>query len=94
MQGVFLQLWNQALRYDERRGHFTSWLFVMARNRALDRVRTRAVRSRTVAALDPPEPGARDEAELALVDRERRETVLGALAQLPSGQRQAIELAF
>lgn len=94
VQDVFLQLWNQALRYDERRGLFTSWLFVMARNRALDRVRSRASRARAVAAVEAPETSHRADAEDTLVDREQRHTVLAALAQLPTGQRQAIELAF
>ena len=93
MQDVFLQLWNARVRYDERRGRFTSWLFVMARNRALDRLRQRGSRPQG----DPPtgregsgEPGA----ESQVLDGELRRSVLEALASLPPGQREAIELSF
>jgi RNA polymerase sigma-70 factor (ECF subfamily) len=93
VQDVFLQLWNARVRYDERRGRFTSWLFVMARNRALDRLRQRSTRPQG----DPPTgregsdlPGA----ESLVMEGERRRTVLEALARLPQGQRQAIELSF
>jgi RNA polymerase sigma-70 factor, ECF subfamily len=93
VQDLFLQLWNAPSRYDARRGKFTSWLFVMARNRALDRLRQRATRARTHAeeAHEPPPPAS---AESRLLDGERRRTVQGALAQLPESQRQAIELSF
>jgi RNA polymerase sigma-70 factor (ECF subfamily) len=93
VQDVFLQLWNARVRYDERRGRFTSWLFVMARNRALDRLRQRGSRPQG----DPPtgregsdDPGA----EAAVLDGERRRTVMEALARLPERQREAIELSF
>jgi RNA polymerase sigma-70 factor (ECF subfamily) len=65
----------------------------MARNRALDRLRQRSTRPQG----DPPTgregsdlPGA----ESLVMEGERRRTVLEALARLPQGQRQAIELSF
>jgi len=94
VQDLFLQLWNTPARYDARRGKFTSWLFVMARNRALDRLRQRASRTRTHAqdAQEPtPSPAS---AETRLLDGERRRTVQSALASLPEGQRKALELSF
>jgi RNA polymerase sigma-70 factor (ECF subfamily) len=96
VQDLFLQLWNAPSRYDARRGKFTSWLFVMARNRALDRLRQRATRARTHAeeAHEPPGPPADSGAEGRLLEGERRRSVQGALAQLPEGQRRAIELSF
>jgi len=92
-QDVFLQLWNATVRYDPRRGRFTSWLFVMARNRALDRLRQRGSRPQG----EPPtgregsdEPGA----ETRLLEAERRRRVIEALARLPGSQREALELSF
>jgi RNA polymerase sigma-70 factor (ECF subfamily) len=93
VQDVFLQLWNARIRYDERRGKFTSWLFVMARNRALDRVRRRGSRPRGEPATER-EIAHAPEAERHLLDGERQRKVLHALAQLPSVQREAIELSF
>jgi RNA polymerase sigma-70 factor (ECF subfamily) len=95
VQDLFLQLWNAPARYDARRGKFSSWLFVMARNRALDRLRQRATRARTHAE-ETREPSAAsfESAESRLLEGERRRTVQGALAQLPEGQRRALELSF
>jgi len=94
VQDLFLQLWHAPARFDAHRGKLTSWLFVMARNRALDRLRQRASRART-HAQDSQEPTpAPASAETRLLDGERRRTVQGALASLPEGQRQAIELSF
>jgi RNA polymerase sigma-70 factor (ECF subfamily) len=93
VQDVFLQLWSGRVRYDPRRGRFGSWLFVMSRNRALDRLRARASRPRG----EPPtgrEAAAAADAERQLLDGERQRRVAQALAELPAGQRQAIELSF
>ena len=48
MQDTFLQLWNQADRYDATRGKLSTFLFQIARSRALDRVRSESSRSRLV----------------------------------------------
>jgi RNA polymerase sigma-70 factor (ECF subfamily) len=93
VQDVFLQLWNAPARYDARRGKFTTWLVVMARSRALDRVRQRATRAR--AQAQDPRPGASaPSAESQVLAVEARRSVQAALASLPESQRQAIELSF
>jgi RNA polymerase sigma-70 factor (ECF subfamily) len=93
VQDVFLQLWNARIRYDERRGKFTSWLFVMARNRAVDRLRRRSSRPRGEPATGREAAHAPD-AERHVLDGERQRQVAHALSQLPSVQREAIELSF
>ena len=94
VQDVFWQLWKGRVRYDARRGQLRTWLFVIARNRALDRLRRRRppegddpeVALGRVAASDDPELDARS--------RERYRRVQAALGSLGKEQRQAIELAF
>jgi RNA polymerase sigma-70 factor, ECF subfamily len=93
VQDLFLQLWKAPARYDARRGKFTTWLVVMARNRALDRVRQRATRGRA-QAQDPRPAAAVPNAESEVLAVEARRTVQAALASLPESQRQAIELSF
>jgi RNA polymerase sigma-70 factor (ECF subfamily) len=93
VQDVFLQLWNAKLRYDERRGKFTTWLFTVARNRAVDRLRRRASRP----AGDPELMAdlASEESPLGrMIDGEQQRSVAQALARLSPAQRQAIELSY
>src|SRR5581483_11928056 len=59
VQEVFAQAWRQAGRYDERRGAVGAWLLVMARTRAIDKLRSRRARSGPQAI----DEGAVDELE-------------------------------
>lgn len=93
VQDVFLQLWNARLRYDERRGKFTTWLFTIARNRAVDRLRRRASRP----AGDPELMAELTSDETPLgraIDGQQQRSVRAALAQLSPAQRHAIELCY
>jgi RNA polymerase sigma-70 factor (ECF subfamily) len=47
LQTVYLSVWRHAVRFDARRGTPMTWLLTLARNRAIDRLRT----SRTIADL-------------------------------------------
>jgi RNA polymerase sigma-70 factor (ECF subfamily) len=62
VQDTFLALWDRADRYDPQLGELRSWLAVVARNRALNRVRARLRRvpAEPLSAVtgDGPEAGA------------------------------------
>lgn len=92
VQEAFLQAWRQAERFDARRAKASTWVLTFVHRRAVDLVR-REERHKTdpeeVAPM-PIEPAADEHAEL----RSKRETVQGALNQLPPDQREAIELAY
>lgn len=92
MQDVFLEIWRSAGRFEGRSSPRT-WMFGIARNRAIDRMR-RGSRERTTQepdreiADDAPDPEA---VVLAASDAARlRECIAG----LSDAHRSAIHLAF
>jgi RNA polymerase sigma-70 factor (ECF subfamily) len=97
LQEVFVQAFRQAGRYDAARGAVAAWLLMMARSRAIDRLRTRRTRveGRTgeVQVLDDL-PDAQPDAASVMLDEEQTRLVREALGELPLLQRVAIELAY
>jgi RNA polymerase sigma-70 factor (ECF subfamily) len=94
VQETFLELWRQPEQYDASRGSLEAWTVLIARSRALDRIRARGRALRLVErASDLVHPHS--PAPLELVEgRERGSRVARALTSLPGPQREAIELAF
>jgi len=92
LQEAFVQAWTHAASYNPRIGSPVGWLVGIARNRAIDRRRANAVRTRTVEALDEPAPPLTPERTAAESQRQRE--VQRALAELPADQRELIEQAY
>lgn len=95
LQETFWSAWESAGRYDPDRSSPIVWLILIARARAVDRLRRRARESRDSRQ---PHPG-RDDVAAADGDarRERAEScadAVAALRRLPAEQREAIDLAF
>src|SRR5215468_702791 len=92
LQDTFLRCWDGRETYDPARGRVAWWLMGIARNRAIDLLRSRPHQARLreqESLLDRPADEA-DPAGLA----ELRQAVAAGLAALPPEQRQAIELAY
>lgn len=93
-QDTFLKVWQQADRWDENKGKFSSWLLTVARHTAIDRYRK--VQRRPVAGT-PLESIEATLGERAVVDTQRWADgqLLGRLLQqLPPEQATLIQLAF
>ena len=100
LQETFWRVWKSADTYQPQRGSFTSWLFRIARNLAIDLYRRRNVRPQAITAdeggasvLDQTPDPAMDVASQAQLDLENQQ-VRSALSSLPGVQRQVIELAY
>lgn len=98
VQDVFLQIWQNAKRYEATRGALGPWLFTVARNRALDFLRLKREKQRRredSADFDlPPSAVVRPDPEGAMDQSRRAEKVRSLMSSLPDLQRRAIELAF
>lgn len=89
---VLWQVWRQAVTFDRTRGSVGAWLMMLARSRAIDRLRARNARS--AADADPSERTLTSDPTLELHTAEKRRMVAVALAKLQESERTVLELAY
>jgi RNA polymerase sigma-70 factor, ECF subfamily len=97
-QEVFTSLWKKANMFIDDRGKPSTWLAAMARNRSIDKLRSRQRRSRL---NDSFEDESRTEEQMLRIDpakeasaNEMGQHVRTAVMDLSPEQREAIQLAF
>lgn len=95
-QEVFVTLWRKP-SYDVRRGSLSSFLCLLTRSRAIDRLRSKGSQQRflerwqpILSADTPTTPAPFEQVSI----EERRQVVQEALSQLPENQRQILELLY
>jgi RNA polymerase sigma-70 factor (ECF subfamily) len=92
-QEAFVKVWHSAGRYQAGRGSAGGWLVAIARNTAIDRLRTRKAPTRDISGmLDLADPGPSPEASAAAADDRRR--IDRCLGQLPSDRARAVRGAY
>ena len=96
LQEVFLQVWNQAERYDRSRSSVSTWLVLITRSRSIDRLRSRQVKDRTLQSLKQEKPNQHTSPEGmgSVLLSQRRQRLRREMQELPAEQRQVLELAF
>jgi RNA polymerase sigma-70 factor (ECF subfamily) len=96
---VLWQAWRDASRFDRSRGSVGTWLMMLARSRAIDRLRARKAREQPDDA-DPADiadaAGAVEvlEPSFEFHTAERRREVKVALEALKNGERELLDLAY
>ena len=95
VQEVFLEIWQNASRFDMNKGGASTWILTMAHRRAVDRIRSSQSgrdRDTKVGVRDfAPEYDHVAETVEVTIEHER---VKRAMAQLTELQRQAVSLAY
>jgi RNA polymerase sigma-70 factor (ECF subfamily) len=91
VQEVFAALWARPELYDPERGSLASFIGVMARSRALDRLRTGVAAAGAVSRLRAV-PAPSHTAVDAFEGLERLRALTRAVDQLPDAQRTAVLL--
>ncbi|MBO0763392.1 MAG: sigma-70 family RNA polymerase sigma factor [Hyphomicrobiaceae bacterium] len=92
-QETLLTVWRKASLYAGDKGSMTTWVFAIARNLRIDRLRREVPwqelpEGRLAEASGEPLP---DE---AMAEKERKQRVQAALAELPAEQRDVVSLAY
>jgi RNA polymerase sigma-70 factor (ECF subfamily) len=95
-QETFLRIWNRVGSFDAERGALMAWVLTVARNRAIDHVRSQDGRMEASAVdldrLERPGLFMDLDANALSIDRARR--LKNALEKLNVNQRAVIELAY
>ena len=95
VQEVFSQAWRTATRYEAGRGTVAGWLLMIARTRAIDRLRARQSRPDTTGAvLLETMAGTTMAPSDQAIANEQYARVRQGLVALPAEQRTALELAY
>ena len=81
---ISMKLWQNASLYDEKRGSFRTWLTVLARNSALNRLRAQHPEDVTLHEGLPHGDGS---AEDALLRQERSRLLVRAVKSLTDGEQ-------
>lgn len=96
LQEVYLTVWQKASGFDPGRASAMTWLIVLARNKAIDRLRSRDgargahAPAELAEALEDPAEGALG----TLIEKEGRARLMDCLEELAPEQRDAIRTAF
>jgi RNA polymerase sigma-70 factor (ECF subfamily) len=95
-QETFLRVWNRVDAFEAGRGALGPWVLTVARNRAIDHIRSRSARrDRNVYELDAHEhPSLFVDMERDILNADHARVIGNAIAKLNANQQKVIELAY
>lgn len=98
MQEVLMQVWQKAHLYERTKGKPLTWITTLARNRAIDKIRSKQRRSRLNDDFEQEsrtvQPEFVDDTSDLLISKEKDAVVHNAVLELSEDQREAIQLAY
>ena len=95
VQETFLRVWNRVQGFDGDRGALGGWLLAVARNRAIDYMRSVAGRMARAAELEENDhPSLYLDLEKEVLNSDQARRLRKAMEKLNANQRSAIELAY
>ena len=103
LQDVFVQVWQKADLFDNDRGNFTTWLLTLAHNKAINTLRSKAYKKRSLESRGDADDIMKWAGQTAIeastplseqIADDARGQVLDALRKIPDTQREALTLAY
>ena len=94
VQEAFLHLWRHAGAFDGTRSSARTWLVMLTRARAIDRVRYEQRRTTSALAADHDRPDERPGPDVQAITAALARQTVAVLAVLPAVQREALVLAY
>jgi RNA polymerase sigma-70 factor (ECF subfamily) len=97
LQEAFMHIWEKASKFDSKLGKASSWVAILVRNKAIDRIRASQRRTRLAeeaGAEQAAVPNAAETANETVYGHEKANLIQSAIVDLPVEQRQAIQLAY
>ena len=99
LQEVFITIWQKASTFNKERGNVYSWLVTMARNKAIDRIRSKDYKTQKKATNDVDASGFFLEGDKydpleTTIFSDRTELVKKALAEIPEDQSKVLNIAY
>ena len=95
VQETFLRVWNRVHGFDAQKGSIGPWLLAVARNRAIDYLRSAGGRERNALEFEEADhPALYCDMEKDLLSADKARKVKSAVQKLAPNQRQVIELAY
>ena len=96
VQEIFVRLWKTADRYDPSRAKLVTWVMLIAKRHAIDRLRRKQVRPTNLSLEGDPagRPGMTEDAGLQHGLNEHRQLLLDRIRELPALQQEVLTRAY